>query len=456
MAATLSAERKTTSPRSLARTADSGFVSATRSMGRWAKKRAPATPVASSSRHTLDRANPPNHRDMQTGIPISYAEKSTGRRPVADLHDLECISTLGTGSWGAAYLVKVKRRFGKPTGKTGALLALKSVEKRAYRDLERNDPREDRWEAAEAKNLERRALTSLPWNPFVAGVLDAYADPRNVYLLLELAPRGSISDLLADGPLSPEAAKFYFANLVLGLEFLHSHDLIHRDIKTDNILVGADGYAMITDFGFSQFVHDSKEWDRLGTVAFVSPEIATKTANTTEARFASDWWSAACALFEMLTTSIPFHPKGKGEYAELVEEHWQQNIHWPTDPFDEQAEDLIERMLTPQLSSRYGSRTIPVGRDGSEVNEDVREHAWMKDLRWDRLEARIERAPKWPDPVPMLTSGWDDRSLPTQKKVPGLRLKRRFPQCDAIGDSHPAGRPSKRQRTAAPTETTTT
>ncbi|RDX56416.1 kinase-like protein [Lentinus brumalis] len=378
------------------------------------------------------------------------------RRPPIDLHDLECITTLGAGTWGAAYLVKVKRRFGKATGKAGALLALKGVEKRAYRDLERNDPQEDRWQASEGKNWERRALASLPWNPFIIGILDAYADPRNIYLLLELAPRGSLHTLLGDQPLHPATARFYFSHLVLGLEFLHSHDLVHRDIKTENILIGADGYAMITDFGFSQFVHDSKEWDRLGTLEFVSPEVATNTANTTAARFASDWWSAACVLFEILTTRIPFEPKeNKGPgYAHLAEEHWQQNIPWP-DPFDEQAKDLISRMLTPQLSSRFGCRTIPVGKDGREVNEDLRGHEWLNNLRWDRMEARIERAPKWPDSVPLLTAGWDNHFLPQQKKVPGLRLKRKFPQSDLIGNSHLDGRLSKRQRTAAaPAKTT--
>ena len=61
---------------------------------------------------------------------------------------------------------------------------------------------------------------------------------------------------------------------------------------------------MLTDFGFSKFAHEKEEWERLGTMVFVSPEIAMNNANTAEARFASDWWSAACSLFEMLTTSM--------------------------------------------------------------------------------------------------------------------------------------------------------
>ncbi|RPD66472.1 kinase-like protein [Lentinus tigrinus ALCF2SS1-7] len=430
-----------------ARTTDSGFQSTTNSRRSTPRR----TPVVSSSRYTLDRANIPNHEDCRTGNQTFYAEISKGKRPIADLRDLECISTLGTGAWGAVYLVKVKRRFGKPTGKAGALLALKGVEKRAYRDLERNDQREDRWEAAEGKNYERRALASLPWNPFIVGLLDAYTDPRNLYLLLELAPRGCLYDILGE-PLPPDAAKFYFANLVLALEFLHSHGLVHRDIKNENILIGADGYAMITDFGFSQFVPESEEWARLGTIAFVSPEIATCTTNTTEAKLASDWWSAACSLFEMLTTDMPFHPKGNQGYKELVEEHRQRNIPWP-DSFDDQARDLISRMLNPELSSRYGARTIPAG-NGSQINQEVRSHEFMRSVRWDRIEARIERAPKWPDSVPLLTAGWDDRSLPEQKKVPGLQLKRRFPgpQSEVSGDFR-ADRPSKRQRTGVLTET---
>lgn len=159
--------------------------------------------------------------------------------------------------------------------------------------------------------MERRALCTLPWNPFVANLLDAYVDPRNTYLLLELAPRGSIHDHIrvASGPMSALTSKFYFANIVLGLEFLHSQGLVHKDIKNENILIGADGYAMIADFGLSQYVNEGT-WDRMGTYYFISPEIIEGDSDqySAEAKYASDWWGAACCLFEMMTsTVVSFH-----------------------------------------------------------------------------------------------------------------------------------------------------
>ena len=48
-------------------------------------------------------------------------------------------------------------------------------------------------------------------------------------------------------------------------------------------------------------------------------------------------------------------------------------------------------MLTPELSSRYGARTVPSGRVGVEINKEVRQHEWLDYICWDRIEARIER-----------------------------------------------------------------
>ncbi|KAI0748511.1 kinase-like domain-containing protein [Daedaleopsis nitida] len=376
----------------------------------------------------------------------SDMEQTTGRRPVPHLEDLRCITTLGDGSWGAVYLVRVKKRRRK--GRLGELFALKCVEKRAYRDSERNDQREDRWEAAELKHMERRALCTLPWNPFITNLLDAYADPRNTYLLLELAPRGSIHDhITADRPMSAATAKFYFANIVFGLEFLHSHGLVHKDIKNENILIGADGYAMLADFGLSQYVDEAKIWDRMGTYFFVSPEIIGDSLDSAEAKYASDWWGAACCLFEMLTSRVPFRPSVEVKsYTALSEEQQKRNIRWPEDYKDEGCKELLGAMLDPCLSARLGARTVQ-GSDGSKVNTELREHPWLQTLYWDRIEARIELAPSWAPSVEHMSDQWDACVLPQQKKVPGLRLKRRRgPRFDEHGNLLVEDRRSSKRR----------
>lgn len=210
---------------------------------------------------------------------------------------------------------------------------------------------------------------------------------------------------IVKGPLPLPMAQFYFSNLTLAIEFIHSHGIVHRDIKNENILIGADGYAMLTDFGHAQVVHEGKKWDPSGTFLFVSPEIAESAMNTPEARYASDWWSAACALFEMVTDRVvccfgvataseshlkylqPFKPSNM-DYEELAEKQAKKLICWPEDYEESPIWDLLGRMFEPQLSSRFGARTQSQG--DYKMNVELRGHHWMSELRWDRIETRIE------------------------------------------------------------------
>ncbi len=123
--------------------------------------------------------------------------------------------------------------------------------------------------------------------------------------MLELGAQGTVHErILTEGPLSITTAKFYFVNLVLAIEFLHTYGLVHKDVKNENILIGADGYCMLTDFGLSGLAHEGGAWDSTGTFLFFSPEMLAGEVDTPQARFAMDWWCAACCLFEMTTGEV--------------------------------------------------------------------------------------------------------------------------------------------------------
>ncbi|KAI0807764.1 kinase-like domain-containing protein [Fomes fomentarius] len=434
-------------------TTDSGFASSTHTKGSPTRGRETVLPVASSSRQALD-ASQLNDSQTQAGeaIHISPTVAEECRGPVKNLKDLQCIRALGTGGWSDVYLVQVKKLRGRPVGKSGALMALKRIEKRSYRDSERNDPREDRWHAAEWKHIERRALSNLPWNPFIAGLFDAYSDSRNLYFLLELGAQGTIHErILTEGPLSIHTAKFYFVNLVLAIEFLHTYGIVHKDVKNENILIGADGYCMLTDFGLSALAHEGKEWDSTGTFYFWSPEMLADEADTSQARFAMDWWCAACCLFEMTTGEVPFKVSDTDPEQPrtplLREAHEQGNIRWPDKPVDNQLEDLITRMFHPNLLARYAAISA-YSDDGLAINIELREHGWLTDLSWYDIERRIALAPALPLVDLHMTGKWKPPNLPDWKRAPGMRLpKRQRPRFDRYGKFIAEDRPIKRRRT---------
>lgn len=156
---------------------------------------------------------------------------------------------------------------------------------------------------------ERKILHRLPWNPFITALLDTFQDQPNVYFALEYMPNGNLLQeqvRRGGGIFEVSDAKFCFSNIVLGLEFLHKHGIVHCDLKLLNILVGEDGYLSIADFGMAKDLAWERPWgDTFGTLQYMPPEsfdkrFEARDLNDDNAMKAVDWWSAGCVLFELL------------------------------------------------------------------------------------------------------------------------------------------------------------
>jgi protein kinase X len=146
-------------------------------------------------------------------------------------------------------------------------------------------------------------LSALPWSPWVNGVVGAFKDELNLYLMLEFIPSGCFYDVIQTrGPFDAATARFYFANIVSGLYFLHGEGIIHRDLKPANILVRPDGYLAIADFGYARLDEIDNgpitEWLMIGTPLYMAPEVLCYQHMT---GYGVDWWAAGVTLYEMLT-----------------------------------------------------------------------------------------------------------------------------------------------------------
>ena len=138
----------------------------------------------------------------------------------------------------------------------------------------------------------------------MVGVVHKFYDKMSLYLVLELVPAGHLLGAIRKrGPFDNATAAFYFANIVCGLDFLHSHHIAHRDLKPENILMGSDGYLCIADFGYAmhEIDDDDVDWKRQGTPAYMPPEVVSGSGFLPRS---ADWWAAGCVLYEMVCRNL--------------------------------------------------------------------------------------------------------------------------------------------------------
>ena len=143
-------------------------------------------------------------------------------------------------------------------------------------------------------------------HPNVVNVYDVGQDGNVRYIVMEHIEGPNLKDLIRrQGPFTVDGAAFIIRQVANGLDYAHAHDLVHRDIKPQNILVDTNGNVKVVDFGIAKGLSDSNLTEAgtgMGTVHYVSPE----QARGEQATPASDVYSTGVVLYEMLTKTIPF------------------------------------------------------------------------------------------------------------------------------------------------------
>jgi serine/threonine protein kinase len=133
---------------------------------------------------------------------------------------------------------------------------------------------------------------------------DVVIDKREVNILLEYVPGGSLRSLLEKyGGLSRKVIKNYGYQIARGLHYLHSHNVIHRDLKSANVLVTDDAVVKLTDFGCSKKCYDGEIIKSVkGSPYWIAPEVLLQQGYDLK----SDIWSFGCLLIEMATGRPPW------------------------------------------------------------------------------------------------------------------------------------------------------
>src|ERR1700704_7067700 len=165
--------------------------------------------------------------------------------------------------------------------------------------------------ATDSDQLERfrreaRAVAQLS-HPHIVGVIDAGEDENRPYIVFEYVEGETLKDRIRRlGRLPVDEALAYAIEIARALGCAHAHELVHRDVKPQNVLIDAEGSAKVTDFGIARSLKDdglTADGRVLGTTDYVSPEQALGH----DVNGQSDIYSLGIVLYEMLTGEVPFH-----------------------------------------------------------------------------------------------------------------------------------------------------
>eukprot|EP00069_Balaena_mysticetus_P014328 bmy_08609T0 len=229
--------------------------------------------------------SPPKGCSQTPATPRGAAAPASPRKPPR-LQDFRCLAVLGRGHFGKVLLVQFKG--------TGQYYAIKALKKQEV--LSRDE--------IESLYCEKRILEAVGrmGHPFLLSLLACFHTSSHACFVTEFVPGGDLMMQIHEDVFPEPQARFYLACVVLGLQFLHEQKIIYRDLKLDNLLLDAQGFLKIADFGLCKegIGFGDRTSTFCGTPEFLAPEVLTQEAYTR----AVDWWGLGVLLYEMLVGEL--------------------------------------------------------------------------------------------------------------------------------------------------------
>jgi len=303
-----------------------------------------------------------------------------------NLADFELSKVLGEGAFGKVKLAKDL--------KTGEYIALKQLNKLDIIRMKQID---------HVKN-ENFILTSLS-HPLIVKMIGLTMNARHLYIGMEFIAGGELFTYLRSvGKFSASQSAFYAGNVALMFEYLHSLNVIYRDLKPENLLINPDGYLKLTDFGFAKVV-EGRTFTLCGTPEYLAPEILLNKGYGKGV----DWWTLGILLYEMIAGIDPFNDSDPmGIYQKIL----RGRILF-SKTFNKNARSLIKHLLIADLSKRYGNL--------KRAAQDIKNHRFFDIINWKLMLQKKIVAPYIPKVKSMNdTSNFRTLGIAADKDTPEI------------------------------------
>ncbi|CAK1553476.1 unnamed protein product [Leptosia nina] len=300
------------------------------------------------------------------------------------IDDFQFIKVLGKGSFGKVMLAELRE--------TEYYYAVKCLKKDVV--LEDDD--------VECTLIERKVLALGTNHPYLCHLFATFQTDSHLFFVMEYLNGGDLMfHIQQSGRFQEPRARFYAAEIVSGLKFLHKRGIVYRDLKLDNILLDFDGHVRIADFGMCKLqIYLDKTADTFcGTPDYMAPEIikGLKYNQTV------DWWSFGVLLYEMLIGQSPFSGCDEDELF------WSICNEMPSYPrfLSTESLSILTRLLDKDARTRLGGAECMHG--------DIRDQPFFHEIHWEKLERRELDAPFKPRVRHPLDTQYFDRAFTGEK-----------------------------------------
>ena len=281
-------------------------------------------------------------------------------------NSFEFICLIGHGGFSKVWKVKWK--------KTHAIFALKEMSKTRIMDKK-----------CENTILLERDLLSKMNHPFIVNMHFSFQDINSLYLVMDLITGKDLRyHLSKQKKFTAEQSKFFLACTILGLEYIHYNNILHRDIKPDNLVLDKNGYVKITDFGISRKMDQLIAGESSGTPGYMAPEVMCGKVHSID----SDYYCLGIMAYEFMKGVRPYLCRSNAELKkQMMEKQIFINKLELPDGWGIESADFINRLIKRKQNERLGH-----GGDS-----EVKNHLWFKGFSWDKLYRRELQSPYIPE-----------------------------------------------------------
>ena len=300
------------------------------------------------------------------------SSKSTGKKKVT-LENFEFLKVLGKGTFGKVILCREKA--------TGHLYAIKILRKEV---IIRKDE--------VAHTLTENRVLRTTNHPFLISLKYSFQTADRLCFVMEYVNGGELFFHLRHFRVFGEdRTRFYGAEIISALGYLHSHGIIYRDLKLENLLLDKDGHIKIADFGLCKedITYGRTTKTFCGTPEYLAPEVLEDN----DYGRAVDWWGVGVVMYEMICGRLPFYNKDHEKLFTLIV---MEEVRFPR-KIGNEAKDMLGGLLVKDPSKRLGG--------GPEDAKEIMDHAFFSSIDWSDLVQK-----KIPPPFkPQVTSDTDTR-----------------------------------------------